>query len=179
MSVSADGRYLAYGHIAVSAKTGWDVWILPLFGDRKPFAYLRREFSEFFPAFSPDGRFLAYTSDEAGGQQVYVVSFPEPRGRWQVSASGGSQPRWSRDGRELLFASGDNTLMSAEIRIRGLSLEVGAIRPLFPLGVVSQLGNVYDLAPNSKRIVVLGPIERDSGEPLTLVINWTADLPRK
>src|SRR3989449_11056669 len=94
-------------------KTGNDLWVLPLFGDRKPFPFLQTQFGEYPARFSPDGRWIAYVSNESGRNEVYVAPFQgpggsstadgpgTPGGKWQVSAAGGDWPRWRRDGKEI------------------------------------------------------------------------------
>ena len=94
---SSDGRFIAY------TTRGSNVWILPLFGDRKPFAFAETPFTEASAVFSPDGRWIAYTSNEGGQADVYVQSFPGPGAKSQVSRDGGSHPVWRADGRELFY----------------------------------------------------------------------------
>src|SRR5439155_18590961 len=96
---SSDGRFLMYS--VQDLKTGSDLWVLPLGGDRKSFAFLNTKFSETQGQFSPDGRWVAYQSDESGRQEIYVRPFPAAAGQWQISTSGGIQARWRRDGKEL------------------------------------------------------------------------------
>ncbi len=180
MSWSSDGRYIAYIRKEMQGKTKWDVWVLPLFGDRKPFPLLQSEFDELHPAFSPDGRWLAYTSNESGTNEVYVRPFPGGGGKWQVSTRGGSQPRWRRDGKELFYLAADNKLMAVEIKEKGASLEIGNVQPLFQARPVSVLtfGAVYDASADGRRFLINSATEQESSEPITLVINWTAALHR-
>jgi eukaryotic-like serine/threonine-protein kinase len=96
-SLSPDGRFLAFTNTDTKANTKQDIWILPLFGERKAYAFLQTPFDEFDAQFSPDGRWLAYVSDESGTTQVYVAPFPGPGGKWQLSKSGGTEPRWRAD----------------------------------------------------------------------------------
>src|SRR5215813_3139485 len=84
-SLSADGRFVAYTDTDTKANTKQDLWILPLFGDRKPFPFLQTQFNEFGAQFSPDGRWLAYVSDESGNNQIYLTPFPGPGGKWQIA----------------------------------------------------------------------------------------------
>src|SRR5450755_695915 len=102
---SRDGRYIIEG--VSDPKTKGDIWVLPLFGDRKPFPYLQTDFSENDGKLSPNGQWLAYFSDETGRFEVYVQTFPTPGGKWQVSTNGGALPVWSRDGKELFFSGLD------------------------------------------------------------------------
>ena len=98
---SQDGRFLLYS--TQNPKTASDIWALPLMGERKPFAVLQSSFDEIQGQFSPDGRWLAYASNESGRYEIYVRTFPEAGGKWQVSAAGGMQPRWRRDGQESVL----------------------------------------------------------------------------
>ena len=100
-SWSPDGRFIAY--VTVDPKTAADIWLLPLAGDRKPTPLLQTRFTEQHARISPDGRWMAYSSNESGRQDVYVTRFPEPGGKWPVSTNGGGFPVWRRDGRELFY----------------------------------------------------------------------------
>jgi Tol biopolymer transport system component len=96
---SPDGKFILYG--LLSSKGATDLWLLPLFGDQKPTPFIQTEFNESQGRFSPDGRWVAYISNESGPFQIYVQSFPSSGGKWQVSTNGGAQPQWRRDGKEL------------------------------------------------------------------------------
>ena len=97
-------------------------------GERKPFAVLQSSFDEIEGQFSPDGRWLAYASNESGRYEIYIRTFPEAGGKWQVSAAGGVQPRWRRDGRELFYVAPDTRLMAVPLRLAPdtHTLEAGA-----------------------------------------------------
>ena len=102
-SVSPDGKTLVFFTGNALSSTGNDLWLLPLVGEAKPKVFVQTEFNETYPAFSPDGRWVAYTSSESGRNEVYVVPFPGPGGKWQVSQGGGAYPRWEgRLGRAVL-----------------------------------------------------------------------------
>ena len=103
---------------------------MPLFGDRKPFPYLQTEFNESYGRLSPNGRWLAYTSDETKRAEIYVQTFPTPGGKWQISTNGGFSPVWSRDGKELFYIGSDQKLMAVEV-IGGNKFEAGMPRPSF------------------------------------------------
>jgi Tol biopolymer transport system component len=112
---SADGRFLAYRRLAQS-KARNDVFVLPLFGDRKPIPVADSEAEESISRFSPDGRWIAYASDETAGRtEVFVQAFPPTGAKWQISNGGGSEPNWSGDGRELFYLTPQGMLMSVEI----------------------------------------------------------------
>ena len=97
MSWSPDGQLLAF--VEINPTTGYDIWVLRL-GDRKAQPFLRTPFNEGAPRFSPDGRWLAYVSDESGRYEIYVQPYPGPGGKWQISTEGGTEPLWNRNGRE-------------------------------------------------------------------------------
>src|SRR5262249_38940792 len=98
---SPDGRYLLFR--VQDPPTGLDLWVLPLFGDRKPFPFLQTPFAESGGRFSPDGKWVAYQSNESGRSEVYVQPFPGPGAKFQISTDGGANPLWRRDGKELFF----------------------------------------------------------------------------
>jgi eukaryotic-like serine/threonine-protein kinase len=178
-SWSSDGRYIAYERQNFQGKIEWDIWILPTFGDKKPFPFLQSQFNETQAAFSPDSKWLAYTSDESGTEGVYIVPFPQGNGKWGVSTNGGSEPRWRGDGKELFFISPDQKLMAVDILERGSSLQIGNPQPLFRANFSAVPGVVYDVASDGKKFVTLSPAEQVSTEPITLVVNWTALVKRQ
>ena len=172
MSWSPDGRFLLYS--TVDPKTKVDLWVLPLVGDRKPFPFLQTEFNEFNGQFSPDGRWIAYTSDESGRNEIYVGPFPGPGGKQQISTSGGRQPKWRGDGKEIFYLAPDNKLMATVVSGQVASLVVGALRPLFEVHPY----DAYDVTTDGRRFLVDTAVEQKASAPITLVLNWTADLKR-
>jgi len=169
---SADGRYLAY--FRTDPKTQLDLWILPLFGDRQPLPFLHGDFNESQGQFSPDGRWMAYVSDESGTPQINVASFPVPAGIRQISADGGSQPRWRRDGKELFFVGLDGKLMATSVKI-GATFEAEAPHPLFDTTPLPGLRQPYSVSPDGRRFLLSVPVEVSSA-PLTVIQNWTGAL---
>lgn len=125
---SADGRFIVY--LRVEEKANFDLWVLPLFGDRQPFPFLQEEYDENQGQLSPDGRWMAYVSNESGRDEVYVQSFPTPGGKRRVSTGGGVQPRWRADGEELFYLASDQNLMAVPVRGE-TTLEMGAPAALF------------------------------------------------
>jgi Tol biopolymer transport system component len=174
MDWSRDGKYIAY--IDRGKDTGWDIWILPTFGDRKPFPFLKTSFNEVVPAFSPDSRYLAYLSNESGRSEIYVQSFPGPGGKWQVSAEGGSDPQWSQDGKELYFRSPDQKIMVAPVTT-GATFEAGTPKALFPVHLDTDLArNRFAPSKDGQRFLLVATPARDAMAPTTVVLNWMADL---
>src|SRR5262249_29905624 len=115
-------------------KTAGDLWMRRVSGtsEEKPAVLLQTEFNEVGGRVSPDGRWLAYQSNESRRNEVYVTSFPSMKGRWQISADGGRLPAWSRDGRELFFVSEDNKMMAVQIQ-PGAQFQAGVPKALFTM----------------------------------------------
>jgi Tol biopolymer transport system component len=171
---SRDGRYIAYSN--QSKDTGFDIFVLPTFGDRKPIPFLKTSFNELLPVFSPDGRFIAYQSNESGRSEVYVQSFPVPAGKWQVSTAGGLEPKWRADGREIVYRAPDQNLMAVEVKT-GDSFQAGVPKPLFPARTAPGLArNRYMAVPDDQRFLIVAPLKRESMTPTTVVLNWLAEL---
>jgi Tol biopolymer transport system component len=125
---SPDGKTLLYG--VLSSKTGADIMALPLVGEAKPFPVVQTGFAEDSAQFSPDGRWVAYESNESGRFEIYVVGFPTPQGKWQVSIGGGTFPRWRKDGRELFYIGTDGHLMAAPFTVATDAQSVETGRPV-------------------------------------------------
>jgi serine/threonine protein kinase len=179
-SWSNDGKFLLY-HEGVSGVTyangvpgGWSIWILPLFGDRKTYPFIQSSFSAREASFSPDGKWLAYCSNESGEYRVYVVPFPGPGGKWQVSLGDGRGPLWRRDGKEIFYLSADNKLMAVRVEISGASFAAGGARALFDSHSYGVFGR-YDVSADGQRFVVVYE-GNQSSSTLTSVVNWTAGL---
>src|SRR5262249_17400742 len=117
-SWSSDGRFIAYVTRRMSSTAQTEIWVLPLISERKPFPLLQSQLNQGDPQFSPNGRFIAYTADESGSQQVYVRSFPGPGGKQQVSTVGGWNPHWRRDGKELFFLAEDK-MVAVDVKSNG------------------------------------------------------------
>jgi Tol biopolymer transport system component len=175
---SRDGRFLVY--YQSGGKTRGDLWLLPMTGERKPTPYLATEFEEREARFSPDGRWMAYLSDETGRQEVYVQPIPVSGAKWQISTAGGFQPRWRADGKELFFLGADRKLMAVVVRA-GSSFDAGVPAALFetripaPLPTTPQL---YDPAPDGQRFLMITSHAETTGTPLTVAVNWLAGVKR-
>jgi Tol biopolymer transport system component/predicted Ser/Thr protein kinase len=176
-SWSRDGRYIVYS--SQNAKSLVDIWALPTFGDRKPMPIAVGPFVEFNGVLSSDGRFIAYQSGESGRAEIYVQTFPDGGGRWQVSNGGGVDASWRGDGKELYYRSPDQKLMAVEIRVSGSELEAGIPKALFPVAVrTGNARNKYMPMPDGQRFLIDAPLGRESMTPTTIVLNWFAGLGR-
>jgi Tol biopolymer transport system component len=156
-----------------------DLWVLPLVGDRKPMPFLQTPFSEQQGRFSPDGKWIAYVSNESGTPEVYVQSFPSSGGKWLVSTGGGVTPRWRRDGKELFYLAPDRKIMSLDVRTGGTTFEYGSAKALFeaPVDAVSTTAtNRYDVSADGQRFLVNASVENATSTPITIVVNWLADV---
>jgi Tol biopolymer transport system component len=170
---STDARFIAY------TTRGSNVSVLPLFGDRKPFAFAETPFIEGSAVFSPDGRWIAYTSNEGGQTVVYVQSFPGPGAKSQVSRDGGTHPVWRADGRELLYLAADGTMMSVTVGA-GRFFNAGRPQALFSSNAWRLTANqVYAVTKDGQRFLVNAMPQQSRGAaPLTVVLNWTAAIHR-
>ncbi len=167
MGGSPDGRFLLFG--ILSPKTKDDLWILPLSGDRKPMPFLQTPFREVAGQFSPDGKWVAYASDESGRSEIYLQSFSDPSLRFQVSAGGGWRPRWRADGRELFYFGGGE-FMSVAIGTE-TPLQPGNPKPLFR----SPPGVDYAVSRDGQRFLMAAAVE-ETPQPTTVVLHWDAGL---
>jgi Tol biopolymer transport system component len=173
-SWSVDNRFLLYTRR--DRKTTNDLWVLPLTGDRQPLLFLQTPFAEFYGRFSPDGRWIAYTSNDQGRNEVYVQTFPASGGKWQISNNGGTQSRWRSDGKELYYLSNDGKLMVVEVKPGG-SFEASALRALFDLAPSRALGgNGYVLTAAGDRFLFVTEPEQAASQQFTVVTNWAAEV---
>jgi eukaryotic-like serine/threonine-protein kinase len=169
---SPDGRYVVYDTTLVPA----NLWVLPLFGDRKPFPFVQGDYDVRQASFSPNGRFIAYTSNESGNFEIYVQTFPDRSGKWQVSAAGGIHPEWRRDGKELFFVS-DNKLMAVDVKTDGPQFQAGIPKPLFGAPFRSGRWNsVFAPTADGQRFLAVTTTEQQNASPITVVMNWNANL---
>jgi Tol biopolymer transport system component len=173
---SADGRFIVFED---RTSGNFDLWVLPLFGDRKPFPLLRTEFNESSAVFSPDGRWLAYSSNEGGQRNVYVLPFPGTGGKKQISADGGNQPVWRADGKELFYLGIDGTLMAVPIDSFG-QFANGAPQAIFRTAVpiFNDSRGQYAVTKDGKRFLTTATPQRPGVTPLTVIVNWTATIPK-
>jgi len=168
--LSRDGAHLLF--YSRGTETGWDVWALPMKGERKPFPVVRTRFVELFATFSPDGRYVAYQSNESGRSEIYVQEFPQARSKWQVSTEGGSEPYWRADGRELYYRSPDARIMAVPVE-GGATFTAGTPNALFRARIASITTRAhYRPTPDGQRFLILAPEGRATIVPTTVVLNW-------
>ncbi len=173
---SRDGLYIVCG--TLGPKTQWDLWVLSLTGERRFEIFLQTPNNEQNARFAPSGRWIAYESDESGKKEVYVRSFPASGAKWQVSAGGGSQPRFTRDGKELFYVSADRKIMAVQVKTDGASFESGAPRALFETHILlkeERPGNQYAVASDGQRFLINSTIPAAGASPISVVVNWTAE----
>jgi Tol biopolymer transport system component len=170
---SADGRFILCADREAAGGRLMQVAILPVGDPKKPVTFLPRAPNDFGGMrFSPDGKWVAYEQDESGRREVYAVSFPDGQRKVQISSNGGLNPKWTRNGREILYTAFDGKVMSVEIE-PGQDLRVGATRALFQLpdGAFG-----LDVTADGERFLVNAPVIKSSSVPLSVVVNWTAGL---
>jgi eukaryotic-like serine/threonine-protein kinase len=174
---SRDGRYIIYTALDPEGKTKYDIWALPLFGDRKPISIARTQFTEAIGMFSPNGHWVAYESNESGSFEIYISPFPEGGAKWQISQGGGVQPIWKGDGNAVYHLAPGGKLMETSVKENGAALEIGTPQELFQEQLVRSdaYGRSYSVAPDGKRFLV-NKSEQGATPPLTLVTNWTSGL---
>ena len=173
---SASGQIVYH---RLSQTTGWDLFLVDV-ASKKSTALLTTPFNEFLGQFAADGKWLAYVSDESGTFQVYVQPLPSTGERWQISQSGGTQPRWRRDGRELFFISRDRKLMSVAIDVQP-TFQAGAPVPLFDAKVPSvgaQYANDYTVSADGQRFLVNTRSGGRSVPPIKVLMPWQSSLRR-
>ena len=188
-SFSPDGQYLAYTQ--ASNETGEDIWILPLdMADPEnpraeaPISFLRTPAAEFNPMFSPDGRWMAYASQENGPMEIFVRSYSGAGGRWQVSSGGGVFARWSRTHRQLLYATIDGRMMVSDYEIRGSSFVPGKPRVWSDTRIVSNMGRpTFEISPDGRRVLTsintAEPAAQNTPVHVMFLLNFFDELKRR
>jgi eukaryotic-like serine/threonine-protein kinase len=171
---STDGRFIICG--TVDPKTRWDLWVLTV-GDHKWETFLQTPANESRARFSPNGRWVAYESDESGKKEIYVQSFPASGAKWQISVSGGSEPRWRHDGKELFYLAGDRKVTAVDVNTEGPSFANGTPKALFDARISKgddRPGNQYVVTSDGQRFLVNTLAEEEA--PISMVVNWTTGL---
>jgi len=174
---SSDGRFLLFR--SLDPQTGFDLWVLPISGDKKPFPFLKSASEEREGQFSPDSKWVVYQSNESGRSEIYVQPFPGTGGKFQISANGGAQPRWNKNGKEIFYVSLDSKMMSAPVKLSpdGQSLETGTPAVLFPVRIAGgPLSGIfrqqYAVSSDGQRFLVNLAAEEGAASPITLIYNW-------
>jgi Tol biopolymer transport system component len=173
-SVSPDGKLVMGVRSPNFARSGSNLWVLPLGGgEAKPEPFLDTRFTRGNLQFSPDGKWVAYESNETGRNEIYVVPYPGPGGKSQVSSDGGTQPRWNRNGREMFFRSGAKMI--------AVDVETGAVfRAGAPPMLFEKASTDYDVAPDARRFLMLKPAAAAADtSQLHVIVNWFDDLRRR
>lgn len=168
---SKDGKYILYTR-------GADLWSVTL-PELKSKLFLKAPSALRNGQFSPDGKWVAYASNETGRWEIYVTSFPEARGKWQVSTGGGEQPRWRGDGKELFFLSSDSKVMAVPVTT-GVTFDAGPPVALFqaiprqPISFYDLF--VYDVSRDGQRFLIITPVKQAETQPMSIILNWPAKL---
>jgi Tol biopolymer transport system component len=168
---SRDGKYILYFRFT-------DLWFTP-FPELKSSLFMKAPSALRNAQFSPDGKWVAYASNESGKWEIYVTSFPDARGRWQVSSSGGEQPRWRGDGKELFYLSLDGKMMAAPVTL-GTNFDAGTPVALFqstprqPVLVFDFF--VYDVSRDGQRFLINTQVKPAESAPMSVILNWPAKL---
>ena len=168
---------------------GTDIWTLSLEGDRRPHPFLQTRFDEDYPDFSPDGRWLAYVSNQSGRAEVYVQPYPGPGVRQQISVDGGTAPAWSRDGRELFYVTASS--VGGQAALTKMMVVPVQLKPAFTAGTPRMLfegrygasANIrgYDVAPDGRRFLMVQQEDRPPMRVTDMIIvqNWVEELRQK
>ncbi len=170
---SSDGKFLLF--VEWASKTGGNIWLLAL-DQPEPKLLLQTKANEWEAKFSPDVRWIAYTSDESGQNQIYVQSFPDAAIRVPVSRDGGTNPKWNPQGKELFFVSRDNALMSVEVHGDASGFRAGPPKALFTLPMLGPPPVVagYDISADGQRFLMNLQVPGSTAQHITMVLNWLA-----
>jgi eukaryotic-like serine/threonine-protein kinase len=173
---SPDGRYISY--YAFSTKDGrGETWVLPMLGERKPFQPAAATADQYDGQFSPDGHWMAYFSYESGRPEVYVVPFPGPGGKYQISHTGGWNIRWAGKS-QLFFLTTGNQLMEADLSLTPQSLQIKAMRPLFQMNLLDESVPLFDVTADGRRVLAVTPARAESNS-IGLMLNWPSLAAKK
>ncbi len=174
---SPDGRFLLYTDLQEG--DALHLWVLPMKGEQKPYRFLPGVSADVEGQFSPDGRWIAYASNESGRWEVYAAPFPGPGARYQISTDGGQQPRWRRDGKELFFLSRDRKLMAVSVKT-GTTLKFGAPAPRFQTlaheAITAEEFFTYDVSADGRRFLVNANSEQPGHHPVHIILSWASLL---
>lgn len=175
-SVSPDGRYLVYERKLVDRDATYHLWVLPMFGDGKPFSIVQTTFEERDGEVSPDGKWMAYRNNETGRWEIYITAFPSGGAKWQVSTNGGTNPRWRKDGKELFFLDPSQNLIAVDVNTSSNAVNLGVPHILFQaLGIQPEYGP-FDVSGDGRKFLLNSGDLKEGSAPFTLVQNWPTEL---
>ncbi|MDX2473354.1 MAG: hypothetical protein QNL91_06550, partial [Candidatus Krumholzibacteria bacterium] len=169
---SPDGKFIS---CTVQGQDSRDIWIVPTDPSVEPFPFMQTALNERDAQFSPDGRWVAFCSDESGRDEVYVAPFPGPGGKWQISTREGDRPRWSPDGRRIFYLSNTDHICVVDVEGSGQSLNVGRMEELFSISAFRP-GNVYELMGDGERLLVNERLTDLEASMIVVVQNWSQGL---
>jgi len=174
---SRDGSTITFDR---QSATSTDIWTLSLAGDRQARPFLNAAFNEYDGRLSPDGRFLAYTSDESGREEIYVQTFPDRSDKWQVSTRGGNDPRWSAHGNEMYYLAPDQHMMAVPVKLSP-SFDPGTPQPIFPVNVLNpgQQADHYVVTADGQRFILFRPTSSRALPTTTVVVNWAGEFAKR
>jgi Tol biopolymer transport system component len=177
---SPDGRFIIF--LRRGVKTRHDLWVLPMVGERKEYLLLNSPFDDRDAQLSPNGRWLAYSTDETGSYEIYVQSFSAEgklgADKKRVSTEGGRYPVWRRDSSELFFVATDSQLMSSSVKTGGTEFQFATPKPLFKTRMLASGTNYHELnvSPDGQRFLIGTLIGDTKAQPPTVILNWTAEV---
>ncbi len=172
---SPDGRFLAVDLLSRNSPTKGDVWMVPLTGDGKPYPFLASEFNERSASFSPDGKWVSYVSNESGREELYVVPFPGPGSKYQISTKGSQGGGFFKGGKEILYGTLENDVVAVDVKAGPSGLEVGPPKTLFkapPLSAIS-------ITPDGERLLFAALPQGTAAPRVALVTSWTTGIEKK
>ena len=175
-SFSPDGRTIVFHNW--DSRSGWDIYALPLTGDRKLSTLVKEQGDQSSAYVSPDGQWLVYTSNESGRPEIYVQAMGQQRGKYQISVAGGSSPRWSSSGKELYFINPEGMLMAVSVQAAQAWKSAPPVS-LFKLRQESGVISNYLPAPDGRRFLLTTPLPETTPLPIKVILNWTARLKNK
>lgn len=179
-SWSPDGKFLAFYQLGPTGK--WEIWVLPLEGERKPQPFLtNNQFDQLSAVFSPDGKYLAYISNESGRYEVYVRPFGQGGGKWQISTVGGTNPVWARSGKQLFYRESRN-IIGVDVTTQPV-FSVSTPRVIVPSAVTAPLSNgldSFDVSLDGQRFLVhQQSSEAGKSVQINVILNWSEELRRR
>ena len=175
-SASPDGRDLVYLKRDVKTEPTYVIWALPLLGNGKPFPVVQNNFESQFPVISPDGKWMAYQSNESGRREIYITAFPAGGAKWQVSTNGGTCPKWRRDGKELFFLDPSDKIVAVDVNTSGSAVHLGIPHDLFQTVGIQRDYGPFDASADGKKFLLNSGNLKEGSDPFTLVQNWPAEL---